>query len=74
MSILDKIKSLFRRRPNLADDPPISAVLLLSKPAVLTEDLLHQAATRAWGRALDPVPIEGTDAALEKAVREGRRR
>jgi uncharacterized protein YegJ (DUF2314 family) len=54
MRILDKINSLFRRRPNPANDPPISAVLLLSKPAVLAEDILHQAATHAWGRALDP--------------------
>ena len=37
-----------------AEKSPISVVLLLDKPATVTEDILRQSAARAWCRDLDP--------------------
>lgn len=53
MWILDKMKSLLGRQSKQADKAPVSVVLLLNKPATLTEDVLRQATARAWGREFD---------------------
>ena len=54
MAILDKIRSAFLIRPSSEEKPFISVVLFLRRPAALTEEMLREAAVRAWGREFRP--------------------
>jgi len=50
MGILAKIKALVGLHAKSEEKPFISVVLLLRRPGALTQDMLHDAAVRAWGR------------------------
>jgi hypothetical protein len=50
MGILAKIKALVGLRAKSEEKPFISVVLLLRRPGALTQDMLYDAAVRAWGR------------------------
>lgn len=54
MGISEKITSVFRRRPKSEEKTFISVVLLLRRPAALSEGMLHDSAVRAWGREFRP--------------------
>jgi len=54
MEILDKIKALVGLRAGAEEKPFISVVVLLRRPGALTQDMLHDAAVRAWGREFSP--------------------
>ena len=54
MGILEKITSIFRKSPKSEERPFISVVLFLRRPSALTQEMLHDAAVRAWGREFIP--------------------